>query len=571
MVDRAEEDPFDKRRLRRRIMIRRLVVMLKSLRDFAFDRTNIGTPAARWPPEIPDDELGPGAFWQNWGFQSGSWVRRNQAEVNSSHNGETSNVKFSRVDSGFQPEKLEPGSAEYSRCLVALARALFAEYDLKLREKEPASTVIRIACELFECVSSGLCLEYDLDARVLVDGEPQPLDVLERTVMCIVRRLQKDNDHRKLKLVICWWRALPKLPKKEIQGKGRQLESAAGKSGAANATENPSHLLGKSAVETHDGMNGTAGAVTTSLETKQDDSDPEDSQVRLTGKWRVLYDLEKVAQFAEVQLLIEWGQTRMVRAMLDELGGRRAWCWRTAVTRRDTDEMTATTLQRSFLNRALHLALKHDNCDIASLLLARGADASQYVKNEGYRDLLVSAFGQGNDPFLYSLIKDNWVPSVTAPAPSTYGLERNGNPTEAAQSAITDVNLKPQLALADIVDDQHARDILRRIYSTLVNADDGNNEKSGAESAQDLRFGENEHLEIFLLLLLLGRPQLAQRFWERDGRDNPPAFLRDALLACIVCRRLVKKPDARGQLRDSLQLARGSFEHIAASILQVRK
>ena len=42
----------------------------------------------------------------------------------------------------------------------------------------------------------------------------------------------------------------------------------------------------------------------------------------------------------------------MVREMLDELGGRRAWCWRTAVTKSEADAMAAIVLQRSFLNKA---------------------------------------------------------------------------------------------------------------------------------------------------------------------------------------------------------------------------
>ena len=53
-----------------------------------------------------------------------------------------------------------------------------------------------------------------------------------------------------------------------------------------------------------------------------------------------------------MKLLIEWGQTGMVREMLDELGGRRAWCWRTAVTKSEADAMAAIVLQRSFLNKA---------------------------------------------------------------------------------------------------------------------------------------------------------------------------------------------------------------------------
>ena len=38
--------------------------------------------------------------------------------------------------------------------------------------------------------------------------------------------------------------------------------------------------------------------------------------------------------------------------MLDELGGRRAWCWRTAVTKSDSDTAAAIVLQRPFLNKA---------------------------------------------------------------------------------------------------------------------------------------------------------------------------------------------------------------------------
>ncbi len=49
---------------------------------------------------------------------------------------------------------------------------------------------------------SRICLVYDLDARVMIGGRPEPLDVLEFTVACISRRIMRDADRRRMAEVL---------------------------------------------------------------------------------------------------------------------------------------------------------------------------------------------------------------------------------------------------------------------------------------------------------------------------------------------------------------------------------
>jgi hypothetical protein len=570
-VDRAEDDPFDKRRLKRIVMIRRLVIMMSQLRALTLSSSKVSASLASWPPEVPANKNGPGSAWKKWGYQKGRWVRRDTAPFpeeganSGSPPASSASVNDTEADSEKEPVVLEPGTRAHLRCVVALAEDLFSEYQLGVRREESASGVMRLACELYECVASRLCLVYDLDARVVVNGEPQPLDVLERTVMCIVQRLRSDSEQRKLRLVIRWWRDAPKRTDRGAKATvtDATIQVSADETSMANADH------GAAAVTvTHTG--GEAGA-------KAADSDEKEIAGPPTEKLRALYDLEKDSQFAEVQLLIEWGQSRMVRAMLDELGGRQAWCWRTAVTRREKDAMGAIVLQRTFLNKALHLALKHDNCDIATLLLARGADSSLYAESTGYHDLLTSASrdGQSSDMYLNGLIDEAWIDPPAKPANLKPNATVSSDSSQAGESVAPQAGEGGSLDVRkEVVDDKHAQKILRRIYAMLVDADEDDRPRipdaRTHRAYRELCFGEGGDLEIFLLLLLLGRHRLAQLFWERDGRNNPPAFLQSALLACIICRRLAEKPGARGHLKDNLLQAKGKFEHITASILQVR-
>jgi hypothetical protein len=285
--------------------------------------------------------------------------------------------------------------------------------------------------------------------------------------------------------------------------------------------------------------------------------------------------MEKNKQFREVQLLIEWGQTSMVRDMLDELGGRRAWCWRSAVTKNE-DTTAAIVLQRSFLNDALHLTLVHDNCDMARLFLARGADASSYAKACGYRDLLMQAEKTRHLP---GLLQSGWVfPSALAALAGkeeAQSAHRAAGEPESFLDAVSGAyeaccgegGSKFQCNLRDITDDLQAQAILRRVYSILMHDDSGG--PAALSSPRSLHFREGGDFDAFLLLLFLGRFELAKLFWERDGRNNPSAFLQSALLACVVCRRIAAAPDIRPHQRDGLRQAKNEFETIAAKILQV--
>jgi hypothetical protein len=291
--------------------------------------------------------------------------------------------------------------------------------------------------------------------------------------------------------------------------------------------------------------------------------------------------MEKDKQFREMRLLIEWGQTSLVRDMLDELGGRRAWCWRSAVTKNE-DATAAIVLQRSFLNDALHLTLVHNNFEMARLFLARGADASSYAKARGYRELLTEAYDPEKNRHLLGLLQAGWVfPSALAAlagekdardkmishseahVPESFLHAVSG----AYEACCSDSGSKFQCNLRDVTDDLQAQAILRRVYSNLVHDDSGG--PAALSCPRSLHFSSGGDFDAFLLLLFLGRFELAKLFWERDGRNNPSAFLQSALLACIVCSRIAASPDIRSHQRDSLRQAKIDFEIIAASILQV--
>jgi hypothetical protein len=242
--------------------------------------------------------------------------------------------------------------------------------------------------------------------------------------------------------------------------------------------------------------------------------------------------------------------------------------------------MAAIVLQRSFLNDALHLTLVHNNSDMARLFLARGADASFYAEARGYTDLLTEAYDPENYRHLRGLVQAGWVfPSALAALASAEEARSEHEITHAPESFLDavsgvyevccDPDSKFQCSLRDVTDDRQAQAILRRVYSNLVHDGSVAPATLGTDNGpRHLRFRGGGDFDAFLLLLFLGRFELAKIFWERDGRNNPSAFLQSALLACFVCRRIAAAPDIRQHQRDALRQAKHEFESIAASILQ---
>jgi hypothetical protein len=60
--------------------------------------------------------------------------------------------------------RIVAGTEDYTRYAIAIGRCVFEAYGVSLKGW-PESKVIGIMCELFDSISSRLCLVYDLDAR----------------------------------------------------------------------------------------------------------------------------------------------------------------------------------------------------------------------------------------------------------------------------------------------------------------------------------------------------------------------------------------------------------------------
>lgn len=59
------------------------------------------------------------------------------------------------------------GMEEHTRFAIAIGRRVFEAYNVSLRGVQDAR-VMGMLCELFDSISSRLCLVYDLDARYLL-------------------------------------------------------------------------------------------------------------------------------------------------------------------------------------------------------------------------------------------------------------------------------------------------------------------------------------------------------------------------------------------------------------------
>ena len=88
-------------------------------------------------------------------------------------------------------------------CAAQLGLHIFRECGLRAT---PAAAM-DVMCQLYYCCLSRLCVIYDVDARTMRGGNPEPLDVLEYVVKGLVRGVQKEADRQKAQRAIWWWRS----------------------------------------------------------------------------------------------------------------------------------------------------------------------------------------------------------------------------------------------------------------------------------------------------------------------------------------------------------------------------
>ena len=96
----------------------------------------------------------------------------------------------------------------------------------------------------------------------------------------------------------------------------------------------------------------------------------------------------------------------------------------------------------------------------------------------------------------------------------------------------------------EITDDRQAKAIINRIYSMTVDSqyliDTGSANLS--DTGLEFNFSINSEFDLFLCMVLLNRPELARLFWVLDGRKRTASMFQSALLACLLCRNLMKLP-----------------------------
>jgi hypothetical protein len=215
-VERAHQDPFDRVKVRRIVQLKKLLVFMQDI----FDRTHGvcgGAPTAPedggdrwvWPltreqvyRDRPEDRAGEWKEGDLWRLYHRYVAGTGKDETGWRLQDDSDSLTQRPRDSGL-PAVLLPGRVAHVECAMQLALHVFKDYRLGCSAKGALDT----ACQLFDCCRTRLCVIYDVDARVMRGGNPEPLDVLEYVVKSLVRGMQEEADRRKLRMVLWWWRS----------------------------------------------------------------------------------------------------------------------------------------------------------------------------------------------------------------------------------------------------------------------------------------------------------------------------------------------------------------------------
>ena len=538
----AQKESCDSTWLKRLVMIRRFVIFMREMKDATLRRD----ATVSWPPVIDPKSVSSGgaALWKRqWGGRTsagpGQWVRAKELAFDDSQRELVVDEENRAV--------LRPGELEHTREAIVLGRKLFEEYHLgDWVRAAPDFKVLEMMCNLFDSICSRLCLVYDLDARTIVDGRREHLDVLDYTVNTIALGIRADADRKACSFVMYLWRKCV-------------LRQRAG-----------------TAVE----------------ESKQDFADNNG----------VLLDINSNARYLWLKLMIEWNKKDVIKGLLK-------------------DECDVYLNKRS-LNRALQVALEQDRCEIAEDLLLYGADTDAYrtgasressISEPVWKGLLVSACAAAENEHLRILIdrgrvEDSALCSLRAISDERV-LERRAHALRKrrlstvysrlmflAESTVMDEVQVEQPASAlselqeylqrqgmsretnfnarDIVDDRQAKAVLSRIYGIIIDSDEsvllGDDRLLYIGDGGRFSFDTNADFDLFLCMLLLNRPELARLFWIRDGCKRAAAMYQNALLGCLLCRRLVKFDFVMRDknLTSAFQLTAAMYERFSTDVLR---
>ena len=261
--------------------------------------------------------------------------------------------------------------------------------------------------------------------------------------------------------------------------------------------------------------------------TKNEEKEDKDDVI-LRRTVEMLREADRAFRLEELLLLVRWDRIRMLRSVLSDSKGM---------------------IGRDMLNITLHAALQLGRADAAEALLAAGADTSLYTEAPPETGGTASSCDISSDqlrgPSSLAKLKNAWgdlVLSILADdyeAPYIRRLFENDD-LEGKQG------VQHQRAVAPL---SHAcRQILPFDFEL---------EQQSAE------------FKLFLLMLLANRGHLARIIWKAHGQENAEVELQEALLACVLCRRLAERPEVldRDHARDCLLQTAEWFEEFATRVL----
>ena len=405
-------------------------------------------------------------------------------------------ARFERIMSLSEVEALsarlreKSGPLDFSTApakLIETGRELFCEYKV-MPPKDTEDSIFAMLDQLHRVVTSGLCLAYRLGSGT---------DIYESISQCVLRKITQA------------------LSPKDFQ-KQRDAAKEARKDPPAGWS-----MIGFVA----EGLDSTLTSIVKQQRSAQEGLEADD-------------EAYKTLLVEKLRLLAGWGQTRLVKALMQ--GAK------------------AGTAQDRLLGELLHLALVHNQPDIVALALDRGADLSAYEPgstpqrdkslpaNRRWVELLIGASDDPEERYLLKLIRKGHA-----------RLQGTGAPLATPEK---------------ISDDLEAILILNEIVAMVVTEDKAlpndtefyfTRERNGEWAGADFN--------LFLFLVVVNRSDLAYIFFRRDAAQNTASMLANALWACLICRNLAKNPDVGKysyHLKNGFETTAEQYEGIAASILK---
>ena len=432
-------------------------------------------------------------------------------------------------------------SSDNGSRLVTAGRALFSEYRVGLDPNCEPEKVYALMEQLHGVVSSGLCLSY----RMAADGGQE--NIQGHMSKCMLRKITMDKSPTTFE---------------------RQLQEAREKRVAKPRWKSE---------RAEDGLLLQRPDLV-SLRTVRSPQKKEDN-----GEARKRLREEAATMVQKLQLLVGWGQTRAVRALVED--GREGGA-------------AGGPAAGGILGELLHLALVHDQPEIVALALEKGADLHGYEpdlhcpeggaggpeeKPQGAGGSLTSPGGAGESSprDLRGALPAGgraWVQLLEGASdePEERYLQTLIGKAQERLGAVAGGGLQCAGGPTPIGTDREAAAILNGVYAMVVAGEDAGRgpgardlefhftrERSGAWAGTDFN--------LFLFLVLVNRSALARVFFLRDARKNTSSTLANALWACLLCRRLSKNPDVGKfsyHLKNGFETTADWYEGVAARILK---